>query len=64
MPMHGDRRMTQQSAKMGPPLRGCPCRAGGVVMPLARVTNPRFAPFLSTGPARAITVGKTNVITL
>jgi hypothetical protein len=64
MPMYSDRRVTQQWAKRGPPLRGCPEQSCGSVTTLARAPSPRCAPFLATEPLRAITALLSNVIVL
>jgi hypothetical protein len=55
MSIHSDRRVTQQWAKKGPPLRGYPEQPRGSVTTLARTTSPRCAPFLATEPLRVIT---------
>lgn len=58
MSMHRDRRATQQSAKIGPPLRGRLEKPAGGVMALARATGPRCAPFLPSGLLQSIPAHK------
>jgi hypothetical protein len=55
---------TQQWAKRGPPLRGCPEQSRGSVTTIARAPSPRCTPFLATEPLRAITARLSNVIGL
>jgi hypothetical protein len=49
MPMHRDRRETQQSAKRGPPLCGRLDEPAGHRPLLARGTTPRRAALLASG---------------
>jgi hypothetical protein len=60
MLLHRDRRVTPQSGKSGPPLRGRPEPSAGGVAALARGTTPRFALLLSSGRLRTILVPQSN----
>ncbi len=64
MPMYSDRRLTPQSAKIGPPV-GLPLEARWTASRrLFGATSPHSAPFLASEPPEAITVVQSNDITL